>query len=77
MQGLGMQTHVKQHLEEANLCVLELCQGSFATSDGTDLTAIAQYGLHKGIKQLALDKGFMYVQPLTSSQQATIALLAA
>ena len=70
MQGLGVHLHTKQHLEEANLCALELCKGGFATDDGPDLTAVAQYGLHKGIKQLALDNGVMYLQLLTSSHQA-------
>ena len=57
--------------EEANLCALELelCKGGFATGDGPDLTAIAHNGLHKGIKQLALDNGVMYVQLLTLPQQ--------
>ena len=65
MQGLGVRLHTKQHLEEASLCALVLCKGGFATGDGPDLTAIAQHGLHKGIKQLALDNGVISLGCLT------------
>ena len=57
MQGLGVRLHTKQHLEEANLCALELCQGGFATGDGPDLTAIAQYGLTRVLNSLHLTMG--------------------
>ena len=48
--------HSKQPLQETNLCALQLCKGKFVSSNGPDLAAIAQYGLDKGVKQLALDR---------------------
>lgn len=53
----------QQPLEAASLCALELCKGYYATGDGPDLTAVAQYGLQKGFRKLALDNcdGVMHI----------------
>ena len=34
MQGRGVCLHSKQHLQETNLCALQLCKGSFVPSNG-------------------------------------------
>ena len=70
MQGRGVCLHSKQHLQETNLCALQLCKGSFVPSNGPDLTAIAQNGPDKGIEQFALDNWVMNVQLLASAVQA-------
>ena len=70
MQGRGVCLHSKQHLQETNLCALQLCKGSFVPFNGPDLTAIAQNGPDKGIEQFALDNWVMNVQLLASAVQA-------
>ena len=70
MQGRGVCLHSKQHLQETNLCALQLCKGSFVSSNRPDLTAIAQNGLNKGIEQFSLDNWVVNVQLLASAVQA-------
>ena len=65
-----MYLHSKQPLQESSLCTLQLCKDNFVSSNGPNLTAIAQYGLDKGVKQSAPDNGVMKVQLLASAVQA-------
>ena len=71
MQGRGVCLHSQQPLQETNLCALQLYKGRFVSSNAPDLAAIAQYGLDKGVKQVALDNWVINVQLLASAVQAT------